>query len=71
MDVLEGTDFEDGEFRLGEYDVSDKRPDGRWLDMEDIGASDEFSSYMDELHEEGELEEEVFGYFEDLERSDL
>jgi len=71
MDVLEGTDFEDDEFRLGEYGVSDERPDGRWLDMDEIGASDDFSSYMEDLHDEGELEEEVFGYFQDLERSDL
>lgn len=74
MDVLEGTDFEDGMFRLGEYDVSEERPDGRWLDMEEIGANEDdgqLISYMDELHEEGELEEEMFGYFDELERSDL
>jgi hypothetical protein len=74
MDVLEGTDFEDGEFRLGEYGISDERPDGRWLDMDEIGADDDdgdLISYMDELHDEGELEEEMFGYFNELERSDL
>lgn len=74
MEVLEGTDFEDGQFRLGEYGVSDERPDGRWLDMDEIGVDDDdgdLISYMDELHDEGQLEEEMFGYFEDLERSDL
>lgn len=74
MEVLEGTDFEDGEFRLGEYGISDERPDGRWLDMDEIGADDDdgdLISYMDELHDEGELEEEMFGYFNELERSDL
>lgn len=74
MDVLEGTDFEDGEFRMGEYGISDERPDGRWLDMDEIGVNDEdgdLVSYMDNLHDEGQLEEEMFGYFEDLERSDL
>lgn len=72
MDALEGTDYEDGEFRLGEYGINDERPEGRTIDLTgEFGASDKLDSYMENLDERGELEDQMFGYFDSLERSDL
>ena len=73
MEALEGTEFEHGRLRVGEYGVTDDRPDGRWLDLDSVGFSEEnrFDDYLENLEDEGELEDEVFGYLDDLERSDL
>jgi len=61
MDALEGTNYTDGEFTLGEY--------SRSVDLvDDIGASGELDQYMQELDNDGEIEEAVFDYIDDLER---
>jgi hypothetical protein len=63
-DALEGTNYDDGVFELGDY--------GRGVDLvDDIDASDQFVDYMAELDDgdqTGDLEEQMFGYVESLER---
>lgn len=70
-DALEGTDYleAEGVFRLGEYGISQEYPDGKGVDLKDqIAASDKLDQYFEELDDRGELEDQMFGYFESLEK---
>lgn len=64
MGALEGSNYDDGALTLGDYEQS--------VDLVDeIGASQQFDSYVEELDDRGELEGEMFDYFDSLERADL
>ncbi|MFB6175474.1 MAG: hypothetical protein ABEJ87_05920, partial [Candidatus Nanohalobium sp.] len=70
-DALEGTQYfeDEGIFRLGEYGVTSEDPNGKGVDLVDqIGSSHKFDTYMDNLEQRGELEDQMFGYVESLER---